>query len=163
MTTTLRQVVSVSPLVKPIPTEQPSATENSETTPAANAETTPTVQSFAETTVLTTIVQAVSADATTTQWVTLTTSIERAVTAPADKTTTQWTTRQVTVAPVYTTQWTTITSYNYQKAKLTALPESLMLGGDEASQTLRTEEEEEEASPSPSRRWLPRHWGRTGN
>ncbi|KAI4740816.1 endo-1,3(4)-beta-glucanase [Aureobasidium sp. EXF-12298] len=163
VTTTLRQVVSVSPLVKPIPTEQPSATENSETTPAANAETTPTVQSFAETTVLTTIVQAVSADATTTQWVTLTTSIERAVTAPADTTTTQWTTRQVTVAPVYTTQWTTITSYNYQKAKRTALPESLMLGGDEASQTLRTEEEEEEASPSPSRRWLPRYWGRTGN
>jgi hypothetical protein len=168
ITTTLRQVVSPNPLVMSVPTEQPSATENSETTPAANAETTPTVQSFAETTILTTIVQAVSADATTTQWVTLTTSIERAITAPADTTITQWTTRQTTVAPdVYTTLWTTLTSYQYQKARRTALPESLMLGGEESiagSQTIGIDDEEEEQpSPSPSRRWLPRHWGRTGN
>ncbi|KAH0282616.1 endo-1,3(4)-beta-glucanase, partial [Aureobasidium sp. EXF-3399] len=166
ITTTLRQVVSVSPLVNSKPTEQPSAAQNSETTPAANVETTPTAPSYAETTVLTTIVQAVSADATTTQWTTITTSIDRAVTAPADTTTTQWTTLQVAAAPpVYITQWTTLTSYAYQKAKRTALPESLMLGGDEASQTIRIEEEEEEEepSPTPSRRWLPRHWGRTGH
>jgi hypothetical protein len=39
--------------------------------------------------------------------------------------------------------------------------------GDEGSlavsQTIGVEEEEEQALPSPSRRWLPRHWGRTGN
>jgi hypothetical protein len=167
ITTTLRQVVSPNPLVQSIPTVQPSGTQNIETTPVANVETTPTVPSYAETTVLTTIVQAVSADATTTKWVTLTTSIERAITAPADTTITQWTTLQTTVAPdVYTTLWTTITSYNYQKARRTALPESLMLGDEGSlavSQTIGIEEEEEQALPSPSRRWLPRHWGRTGN
>ncbi|KAI4795781.1 endo-1,3(4)-beta-glucanase [Aureobasidium sp. EXF-8846] len=163
ITTMLRQVVSPNPLAKSIPTFQPSGTQNIETTPAANVETTPTVPSYAETTVLTTIVQAVSADATTTKWVTLTTSIERAITAPADTTITQWTTLQTTVAPdVYTTLWTTITSYNYQKARRTALPESLMLGG-EGSSAVGIEEEEEQALPSPSRRWFPRHWGRTGH
>ncbi|KAI4730806.1 endo-1,3(4)-beta-glucanase [Aureobasidium sp. EXF-10728] len=163
VTTTLRQVVSVAPIPELSQTEQPSATENSETTPAANVETIPTMPSFAETSVLTTIVQAVSADATTTQWVTITTSIERAITAPADTTITQWTTQQVSVAPdVYTTLWTTITSTAiYQKAKRTALPESLMLGGKEsAAATSQTTSIE---TPSPSRRWLPRHWGRARN
>ncbi|KAI5273384.1 endo-1,3(4)-beta-glucanase [Aureobasidium subglaciale] len=169
ITTTLRQVVSPTGFPQSSATQQPTAVENSATTPAANVETTPTVQPIAETTVLTTIVQAVSADATTTQWVTITTSIERAVVVtatndagfePADTTITQWTTQQITVLPdVYTTQWTTITStVNFQKARRTALPESLMLRGEEsvaASQTIRIE-----AQPSPSRRWLPRHWGR---
>ncbi|KAG9513570.1 endo-1,3(4)-beta-glucanase, partial [Aureobasidium melanogenum] len=156
VTTTLRQVVSVPPLSEPSPTEQPSPTENVETTPAANVETTPTAQSFAETSILTTIVQAVSADATTTVWTTVTTSIERAITAPVDTTITQWTTQQQ--APnVYTTLWTTITStVNFQKARRTALPESLMLGGESAAATQSTRIE----APSPSRRWLPRHWGR---
>ncbi|KAG9727864.1 endo-1,3(4)-beta-glucanase, partial [Aureobasidium melanogenum] len=156
VTTTLRQVVSVPPLSELSPTEQPSPTENVETTPAANVETTPTAQSFAETSVLTTIVQAVSADATTTVWTTVTTSIERAITAPVDTTITQWTTQQQ--APdVYTTLWTTITStVNFQKARRTALPESLMLGGESAAATQSTRIE----APSPSRRWLPRHWGR---
>ncbi|KAH0253932.1 endo-1,3(4)-beta-glucanase, partial [Aureobasidium melanogenum] len=157
VTTTLRQVVSVPPLSELSPTEQPSPTENVETTPAANVETTPTAQSFAETSVLTTIVQAVSADATTTVWTTVTTSIERAITAPVDTTVTQWTTQQQ--APnVYTTMWTTITStVNFQKARRTALPESLMLlGGESAAATQSTRIE----APSPSRRWLPRHWGR---
>ncbi|CAD0112943.1 unnamed protein product [Aureobasidium uvarum] len=159
VTTKLRQVVSVAPIPELSQTEQPSATENSETTPAANVETIPTMPSFAETTVLTTIVQAVSADATTTQWVTITTSIERAITAPADTTITQWTTQQVSVAPdVYTTLWTTITSTAiYQKARRTALPESLTLGGTESAATTQI------ATPSPSRRWLPRHWGRARN
>ncbi|CAD0091233.1 unnamed protein product [Aureobasidium mustum] len=156
VTTTLRQVVSVPPLSEPSPTEPPSPTENIETTPAANAETTPTAQSFAETKVLTTIVQAVSADATTTVWTTLTTSIERAITAPVDTTITQWTTQQVNQA-VYTTMWTTITStVNFQKARRTALPESLMLKGESAAASQSTRIE----APSPSRRWLPRHWGR---
>ncbi|KAI5210450.1 endo-1,3(4)-beta-glucanase [Aureobasidium subglaciale] len=169
ITTTLRQVVSPTRLPQSSATQQATAVENGATTPAANVETTPTAQPIAETTVLTTIVQAVSADATTTQWVTITTSIERAVVVtatndagsePADTTITQWTTQQTKVLPdVYTTQWTTITStVNFQKARRTALPESLMLRGDEsvaASQTIRIE-----AQPSPSRRWLPRHWGR---
>ncbi|KAK6004007.1 hypothetical protein QM012_008857 [Aureobasidium pullulans] len=154
VTTTLRQVVSVPPLSGLSPTEQPSPTQNVETTPAANAETTPTAQSYAETSVLTTIVQAVSADATTTVWTTLTTSIERAITAPVDTTITQWTTQQ---APnVYTTMWTTITStVNFQKARRTAQPESLMPVGGESTRTIQ--------APSPSRRWLPRHWGRARN
>lgn len=162
--TTIRRAVSVTmAAADSSATVQPTPVENSQTTPAANVETTPTAQpTVAETTVLTTYVQAVSADATTTLWVTITTSLERAITnapALADTTTTEWSTLEYTVAPdVYTTQWTTITStVNYQKARRTALPESLMLGGSEsaASQTTRIE-----AQASPSRRWLPRYWGR---
>lgn len=124
-------------------------------TPAA-----PTTQpELSYTSIATTLVIAVAADATTTQWRTVATTLERVIdaTAAADPTTTQGSTLVTMVAPdVYTTMWTTITStVEYQKAKRTAVavPDLSV----EASLTTTTKVE---PKPSPSRRWLPRHWGR---
>lgn len=149
-------VTTVDRVVSTVTLQQSAAQESAAQQSAA---TTLSPPQPAMTGVETTIVEAVSADATTTEWTTITTTVQREVGAAAAATTvTQWSTFETTLAPdVVTTLWTTITStVDYSKAKRTALPDSLGLEGELAASLTSTVE----AKPSPSRRWLPRHWGR---
>jgi hypothetical protein len=162
--TTFQRVVSVTTPRADNPTPSTAAAAVPATR-AQNSETTPTAQAIGRVeTILTIYTEADRRDSTTTEWVTVTTNIVRTidtVAAEADTTVTQWSTSTYMAEPdVFVTQWVTLTStFIFQKARRTAVPsDSLMLKEEAqlaASLTTRIE-----AQPSPSRRWLPRHWGR---